>query len=105
VQQGFHVVASPIPELVPVTVAIRSCALAGITETTLIDMLNFSCAPQRLIQLNRSGFDAASFCEEDADHHEALSPAWGGKALQPIADVRQRFLDGRSRSRVLPVAG
>src|SRR6516225_1913202 len=44
-------VASPIPELAPVTTAIRS--LAEFTKTTLVNVLNFSCAVQRLVQHDR----------------------------------------------------
>src|ERR1700757_4957945 len=44
-------VASPIPELAPVTTAIRS--LAEFTETTLMNVLNFSRAVQRLVKHDR----------------------------------------------------
>lgn len=43
-----------------------------------IGVLSNPCRPLnrfragRLIELNRSGFDAASFCEKDAVHVEAL---------------------------------
>src|ERR1700742_2362950 len=39
-----------MPELAPVTTATRLFASAAVIETTLINVLNFSCASQRPVQ-------------------------------------------------------
>ncbi|OOK68843.1 hypothetical protein BZL30_7384 [Mycobacterium kansasii] len=43
-------VASPIPELAPVTTATRFGASGVVIGTTLINVLNFRCVLQRLVQ-------------------------------------------------------